>query len=80
MDVEHSPEREPPARRVNGRMWSPGESGNPHGRPIGARGRLSQRFIADLAAAREEPGATALARTAVRTVLLVFSPTYCPKT
>jgi hypothetical protein len=29
-------------------MWQPGESGNPAGRPIGARGRFSQRFVADL--------------------------------
>ena len=53
-----------PVRRVNGRMWQPGESGNPAGRPIGARGRFSQRFIADLTTAWEEHGATALARTA----------------
>jgi hypothetical protein len=37
-----------PTKRVNGRMWLPGESGNRAGRPIGARGRFSQRFIADL--------------------------------
>jgi hypothetical protein len=53
-----------PVKRVNGRMWQPGESGNPAGRPIGARGRFSQRFIADLTDAWEEHGATALARTA----------------
>jgi hypothetical protein len=53
-----------PAKRVNGRMWLPGESGNPAGRPIGARGRFSQQFIADLSDAWAEHGATALARTA----------------
>jgi hypothetical protein len=53
-----------PVKRVNGRMWQPGESGNPAGRPIGARGRFSQRFVADLTDAWEEHGATALARTA----------------
>jgi len=42
------PEIDVPAKRVNGRMWQPGESGNPNGRPVGARGRFSQRFIADL--------------------------------
>src|SRR5689334_9101010 len=52
-------------KRINGRMWTPGESGNPHGRPIGARGRFSQRFITDLAAAWEQYGEQALARTAV---------------
>jgi hypothetical protein len=53
-----------PVKRANGRTWQPGESGNPAGRPIGARGRFSQRFIADLSNAWEEHGATALARTA----------------
>jgi hypothetical protein len=33
-------------------------------RPVGARGRFSQRFISDLADAWNEYGATALARTA----------------
>jgi hypothetical protein len=53
-----------PVKRINGRMWQPGESGNPNGRPVGARGRFSQRFVADLTDAWEEHGATALARTA----------------
>ena len=58
------PKSELPARRVNGRMWQPGESGNAGGRPIGARGRFSQRFIADLTNAWEQYGADALAKTA----------------
>lgn len=58
------PRSEPPARRVNGRLWQPGETGNPAGRPIGARGRFSQRFVADLSDAWEQYGAEALARTA----------------
>ena len=45
-------------------MWQPGKSGNPAGRPIGARGRFSQRFVADLSDAWEAHGAEALARTA----------------
>jgi hypothetical protein len=55
---------EPPARHLNGRMWSPGQSGNPHGRPVGARGRFSERFVADLTTAWEQYGETALAETA----------------
>jgi hypothetical protein len=53
-----------PVKRVNGRMWTPGQSGNPAGRPVGARGRFSQQFIADLSTAWEAHGAEALARTA----------------
>jgi hypothetical protein len=53
-----------PVKRVNGRMWGTGESGNPAGRPIGARGRFSQRFVADLTAAWEKHGAAALDRMA----------------
>jgi hypothetical protein len=41
-----------------------GRSGNPAGRPIGARGRFSQQFIVDLSAAWERYGAEALAKTA----------------
>ena len=53
---------EPPARHVNGRMWQPGQSGNRHGRPVGARGRFSERFVADLTTAWEQYGAPALDR------------------
>jgi hypothetical protein len=45
-------------------MWQPGESGNPHGRPVGARGRFSERFVADLTTAWEQYGEAVLARTA----------------
>ena len=58
------PEIGVPAKRVNGRMWQSGKSGNPNGRPVGARGRFSQRFIADLTDAWEKHGAAALEQTA----------------
>jgi hypothetical protein len=64
MEVADNDNSQFAVKRVNGRMWQPGESGNPLGRPIGARGRFSQRFIADLAAAWEQHGEAALARTA----------------
>jgi hypothetical protein len=51
--------------RVNGRMWSPGQSGNPLGRPIGARGRFSQQFIDDMRASWDRHGATVMDRVAV---------------
>ena len=58
------PEIDVAANRVNGRMWQPGEFGNPNGRPVGARGRFSQRFVADLTDAWEKHGAAALEQTA----------------
>jgi len=45
-------------------MPAPGQSGNPLGRPVGARGRFSQQFISDLTNAWEQYGADALAQTA----------------
>ena len=54
-----------PAKRVNGRMWQPGQSGNPLGRPIGARGRFSQQFIEDMRVSWEKHGATVMDRVAV---------------
>ena len=57
MDVETTLPARP---KVNGRMWQPGQSGNPACRPVGARGRFSEQFIADLTDAWQEYGATAL--------------------
>ena len=51
-------------KRLNGRMWAAGQSGNPAGRPVGARGRFSERFVADLTTAWEQHGAHALEQTA----------------
>jgi hypothetical protein len=38
-----------PTKHVNGRMWPPGVSGNPNGRPVGSRTAFSQGFLKDLA-------------------------------
>jgi len=54
-----------PSRRVNGRMWVAGQSGNPGGRPVGARGRFSQQFIEDMRASWERHGAMVMDRVAV---------------
>ena len=51
-------------RRVNGRMWTPGQSGNSAGRPIGARGRFSQQFVEDMRASWERHGAAVMDRVA----------------
>ena len=37
-----------PTKHVNGRMWQPGQSGNPNGRPVGSRTVFSQAFCRDL--------------------------------
>jgi Family of unknown function (DUF5681) len=38
-----------PTKQVNGRMWPPGQSGNPNGRPVASRTVFSQAFCRDLA-------------------------------
>src|SRR5262245_56689806 len=41
----------------NLRPWQPGESGNPNGRPVGARARFTEQFAADVAEAWRKHGA-----------------------
>jgi hypothetical protein len=42
-------QRPPAASLANlGPPFKPGQTGNPHGRPVGARVRLTQRFVEDL--------------------------------
>jgi hypothetical protein len=43
--------------KVIGRPWRPGESGNPNGRPVGARGRFTEKLAADVAEAWRKHGA-----------------------
>jgi hypothetical protein len=64
--------------KPNPSRWVQGQSGNLNGRPVGARGRFSQRFIADLSDAWEEHGATALARTAQETGCYIPRRRECP--
>ena len=49
-----------------------GQSGNPAGRPIGARGRFSQQFIADLTNAWEQYGADAQISFNVHSLLFLL--------
>ena len=52
--------------------WKPGQSGNPKGKPLGARNRLSVRFLEDLCADWEAHGHEALKATR-----LAEPATYC---
>ena len=54
-----------PIKHVNGRMWPPGISGNPNGRPIGSRPVFSQGFLKDLASVWAERGRAAMEKTAI---------------
>src|SRR5215472_4691868 len=53
-----------PIKHVNGRMWPPGVSGNPNGRPVGSRTVFSQAFCRDLAEVWSEEGRVAMLKTA----------------
>jgi hypothetical protein len=63
-----------PTKHVNGRMWQPGQSGNPNGRPVGSRTVFSQAFCRDLAEVWSEEGREAMLKTA-RTNPTVFFAT-----
>jgi hypothetical protein len=57
-------------RQLNGNMprpgtWKPGESGNPAGRPIGARNKFSELFVRDVAATWAKHGSNILEKMAV---------------
>ena len=55
-----------PTKHVNGRMWPPGFSGNPNGRPVGSRTVFSRGFLKDLASVWAERGRAAMEKTAIR--------------
>ncbi len=44
--------------------WKPGVSGNPAGRPLGSKHKLSEAFLADMVTAWREHGRKALERLA----------------
>jgi hypothetical protein len=49
---------------VNGRMWPPGQSGTPNGRPVGSRTVFSQGFLKDLAGVWASHGQETMIKTA----------------
>src|SRR3984893_16306787 len=53
-----------PTKHVNGRMWPPGVSGNPNGRPVGSRTAFSAGFLRDLAQVWQEHGHDTMVHTA----------------
>jgi hypothetical protein len=61
-NVRGKSEHEP---NTNGGKWVAGHSGNPAGRPIGSRQKISEKLLADLADVWETSGKTVLARLAV---------------
>ena len=63
-----------PTKQVNGRLWQPGQSGNPNGRPAGSRTVFSQAFLRDLADVWSEEGRETMVKTA-RTNPAVFFAT-----
>jgi hypothetical protein len=56
MATEDTPEKQ------NGGLWKPGQSGNPAGRPKGARNKLGEEFIQSLYADYQTHGAQVIER------------------
>ncbi len=52
-----------PTKHVNGRMWQPGQSGNPNGRPVGSRTAFSASFLKDLAEVWRDHGRETMVKT-----------------
>ena len=63
MDEADAMDAETRARQQRGiveHAWKPGQSGNPAGRPVGSRNKLSDKFCADLLEHWQEHGVEAM--------------------
>ena len=58
---------------MNGRMWPPGVSGNPNGRPVGSRSAFSAGFTRDLAEVWADKGKAAMLYTAEKRPAVFFA-------
>jgi hypothetical protein len=62
-----------PTKHVNGRLWPPGVSGNPNGRPVGSRSAFSAGFTRDLAEVWAEKGKASMLYTAEKQPAVFFA-------
>jgi hypothetical protein len=61
------------SKHVNGRIWQPGQPGNPNGRPVGSRTVFSQAFLKDLAEVWAEEGRETMVKTARNNPAVFFA-------
>ncbi len=71
--LQHTALPSEPTKQVNGRMWQPGQSGNPNGRPVGSGTVFSQAFLKDLAEVWSEEGREAIVKTAKTNPTVFFA-------
>jgi Family of unknown function (DUF5681) len=62
-----------PSKHVNGRMWPPGQSGNPNGRPVGSRTAFSNGFLTDLAQVWQQHAKDTIVHTAKTNPTVFFA-------
>src|SRR6516164_1550972 len=71
--TKHRPKGSTAPPSVNGRMWQPGQSGNPNGRPVGSRTAFSAAFCKDLAEVWSKEGREAMVKTAKTNPTVFFA-------